>query len=221
MTVSTALDTTVARALVYRFLGQGYSYPGPALVESMLESGLWDQLRASEDVLNLGARETIDRMQAAIEQHCNDTQKLLQDLQVEYTYLFITAVPHVPASPHESVYLGQGSLMGEPVSEVLRAYREAGLIMSERYQALPDHVAAELEFMFYLLRQEVLAAESSPEEVADVWRRRRRRFLSEHLLRWVPLLMERITSSTRQPFYRLLATLTEAMLRTEEEYTNA
>ena len=220
MTESAVADITVARALLYRFLGQAYSYPEPALVESLAKDGLWDQVRASEEALNLGARQTIDEMQAAIEQYCDDTQKLLADLEVEYTYLFINAVPRVPAPPYESVYLGQGSLMGEPVSEVLRAYREAGLIISERYYALPDHVAAELEFMFYLLRQEAMAAESSPEEVADVWRRRRDRFLSEHLLKWLPLLVERIASSARQPFYRLLATLTEAMLRAEKEYAN-
>ena len=216
MTESTAVDTTVARALLYRFLGQAYSYPDTGLVESLARDGLWDQLRASKEALNLGARQTIDEMQATIKQYCGDTQKLLADLEVEYTYLFINAVPRVPASPYESVYLGQGSLMGEPVSEVIGAYREAGLIISEHYDSLPDHVSAELEFMFYLIQQEMKASLSTTETSAEAWRQRQNEFLSQHLLEWVPLFLEKVNGHARIPFYRLLAESTEAILNSDK-----
>jgi TorA maturation chaperone TorD len=99
--------------------------------------------------------------------------------------------------------------MGEPVSQVLQLYREAGLTMNEEFDALPDHIAAELEFMVYLIQQEAEA------EDGEGWQERQKRFLAEHLLRWGGEFLEKLQDSARQPFYRYLAPLTEMWLRAE------
>ncbi|MFC1981863.1 molecular chaperone [Chloroflexota bacterium] len=203
--------------LLYRFLSQAFSYPETAFTDILLKDGIWDEIRYADDVLGRGAEQTIAEMENIVSQYSGDAQELLTDLQIEYTYLFINAVPRVPAPPYESVYSGRGLLMGEPVSRVLHLYREAGLIISESYDALPDHIGAELEFMFYLVQQETKAKQTDERERADTWREKQSRFLSEHLLQWSPPFMARVTQNARMPFYRLLAELLGAFFNTEQK----
>jgi len=211
------IEEDIARMLIYRFLGQAFSYPETTFIDTLLKDGMWDELKAADDVLDIGAEQTITEMYDFVSQHNNDPQKLLTDLQIEYTYLFINAVPNVPAPPYESVYFGEGLLMGAPVSRVLHLYREAGLIISESYDALPDHIGAELEFMFYLVQQETRAKQTDERETADTWREKQSHFLSEHLLQWSSPFMARVTQNARMPFYRLLAELSGAFFNTEQK----
>ena len=51
---------------------------------------------------------------------------LIEELQIEYTRLFINGVPHVVAPPYGSVYLDK-SLQGLHVAKTLTYYREKGL----------------------------------------------------------------------------------------------
>ena len=210
-------EDTIARLHLYRFLVQGYTYPESTHVERLFAGERWDELMAAAEALDLEAHQTIAALRDYVEQYADNVEALLTTLQIEYTYLFINAVPRVPAPPYESAYTGQGMLMGEPVSQVLQAYQEAGLTMHQDYDALPDHMAAELEFMFYLVQQEAIAEQSGEDEEAQGWRARQRRFLAEHLLRWGPSFQEKVAASARQPFYRLMATLTEATFRIEEQ----
>ncbi|MFC1874024.1 molecular chaperone [Chloroflexota bacterium] len=211
------IEEAIARMLIYRFLGQAFSYPEAAFKDILLKDGMWDELIAADDVLDTGAGQTISGMRDFVSQRHDDAQKLLTDLQIEYTYLFINAVPNVPAPPYESVYFGEGLLMGAPVSRVLHLYREAGLIISESYDALPDHIGAELEFMFYLVQQETRARQTDERETADTWGEKQSHFLSEHLLQWSSPFMDKIITNARMPFYRLLAELLGAFFNTERK----
>ena len=211
------IEEAIARMLIYSFLGQAFSYPEAAFKDILLKDGMWDELRAADDVLDIGTGQTIAEMQNFVSQYNDDAQKLLTDLQIEYTYLFINAIPNVPAPPYESVYFGEGLLMGAPVSRVLHLYREAGLIISESYDALPDHIGAELEFIFYLVQQETRAKQTDERETADTWREKQSHFLSKHLLQWSSPFMIRVTQNARMPFYRLLAELSGAFFNTEQK----
>jgi DMSO reductase family type II enzyme chaperone len=207
---------TVARLLLYRFLAQCYTYPEPAFCQTLRQREVWDQLSAAGQTPSRGGTDqSIMDLQAYVGFYNGGDEKLLTDLQIEYTYLFINAVPHVPAPPYESAYTGAGLLMGEPVSQVLKAYREAGLIMHDDYDALPDHIAAELEFVSYLIQQEATAAQQAPEE-AEAWRTRQRDFLAEHLLRWGPPFLKRVMEGARRPFYIQVAKLTDALFHSEK-----
>ena len=211
---------SVPRWLFYSFLGRTYAYPDSNLIDLLFAKETWEQLSDAQAALELEADSTIRELRAWVEQHAGATEELLADLEVEHTYLFINAVPHVPASPYESAYAGRGLLMGESVSQVLAAYRDAGLAISEDYDGLPDHIAAELEFMAYLLQQQAQAEEEDPEKAAT-WKERQNRFLEEHLLRWGPVFLEKLASSTRNEFYRHLAGLLEALLQAEEQRITA
>lgn len=117
-----------------------------------------------------------------------------RDLTLAYTRLF-TGPGQPVAHPYESVYV-EGQLMGEAAAQVAERYAEAGLQVSAAGHDLPDHVSIELAFMAYLASQE----EHEPER-ADTWRERQRRFLYEHLARWIPQFCEKIEGSETHPFY--------------------
>ena len=204
---------TIARLLLYRFLAKGYSYPEADLLEILSVEVVWEELALAGEVLGLEPSRALVELREWLDGYKGDEERLLLDLQIEHTYLFITARPHVPASPYESAYNGRGYLMGEPVSQVLAAYREAGLAMHKDYDALPDHFSAELEFLSYLIQQELEAVQAGDTASAASWRERQNRFLEEHLLQWGPRFLAKVTDGARKPFYRLLADLAGMVLQ--------
>ena len=207
-------DRNLARLYMYRFLQLVTTYPDRALLETLKSKELWESLARAEEMLSVGRQDTIQGLSIWIKSY-EDEGMLLKDLQIEYTYLFINAVPHVPAPPYESAYTDRGLLMGEPVSQVLQAYRKAGLNLRLDHDNLPDHIATEIEFMFYLVQQEFKQDNVDDNSVCNTWQERQKCFLEEHLARWSPLFFSNVVSYSRKDFYRLVAQLCEGFLNTE------
>lgn len=191
-----------------RGLARGFTYPDADWVATLLD-GQWPYALAS--VLEpLGI--PTNRVWRAVAALPAEREAALQALQVEYTYLFINAVPHVPAPPYASAYTAQGLLMGEPAEAALMAYRQAGLTLAEDYRDLPDHLGAELEFLAWLGEQAVAAEKAGDEELAQVRLSQQQAFLEQQVRSWVPAFCRRVEEAARLPFYRELAHLAEALL---------
>ena len=90
---------------------------------------------------------------------------------------------------HESGYLN-GRILGEETFTVARFYREAKLEVNGA--ELPDHASFEFAFLAYLAECGDLQTE--------------RRFLDEHVLRWLPAL-GRSLSSCNDPLYATIGQL--------------
>ena len=191
-----------------RGLARGLSYPDAAWVATLLDGRWAYALAVALEPLGLSAH----AVWQAIAALPKDVEGALQALQVEYTYLFINAVPHVPAPPYASAYSGQGLLMGEPAEAALVAYRQAGLTLAEDYRDLPDHVAAETEFLAWLGEQALLAWENGDEEGAEQRLAQQRAFLQEQVRPWLPAFCRRVEEAARLPFYRNLTRLAERLL---------
>ena len=207
-------DKNIARLYIYRLLQLLTKYPDRELLEILKSDELWESLERAVEIIGVGGQDTIQRLGNWLKSY-EDDEKLLTDLRIEYTYLFINAIPHVPASPYESAYTDRGLLMGEPVSQVLQAYRKAGLDISLDSDNLPDHIATEIEFMFYLVRQEATQDNVVDDGVRNTWQEHQKHFLKDHLARWSPLFLSRIVSHARKEFYMLVAQLCEGFLRAE------
>jgi len=196
------------RTAALRGLARGFSYPDAAWVETLLD-GQWPQALA--EVLEPLGVETAE-FRRAVGALPAEPAAALRALEVEYTYLFISAVPHVPAPPYASAYTEQGLLMGEPAEAALVAYRQAGLALAEDYRDLPDHVAAELEFLAWLGEQALAAQEAGDEELAGTRLAQQQAFLEQQLQLWLPRFCRRVIEAARLPFYRELARLATALL---------
>jgi TorA maturation chaperone TorD len=103
----------------------------------------------------------------------------LLDAQLEYTRLFINAVPHVIAPPYAAIYMdGDKTLQGKTTERTRDFYREHGFdLVSEAEPA--DHIQFELEFLSCLFREE--AFDSADDFLTTLFRPWFERFLSKTL----------------------------------------
>ncbi|MCL7931331.1 TorD/DmsD family molecular chaperone [Halomonas llamarensis] len=109
--------------------------------------------------------------------------------------------------PWAAYYLDpQKQLLGRVSQYAAKAYAEAGLGRGKRQTEPPDHVAHELEFMYYLAFYEAQGDD-------PVWRVRSIRFWNEHLGRWLPRLADSVAENAQEDYYARLAELTLAFSR--------
>ena len=110
------------------------------------------------------------------------------------------------APPYGSVYLEEGrKVMGESTARVMEFYKAEGLSMNEQFQNLPDHITAEMEFMYYLAYHEVEALEKNDREKALYFLNKQEDFLRTYLDGWVAPFCEKMRQGTENEFYQALA----------------
>lgn len=170
-------DQRATGAALYAVLAQCWREPTPELVEAVADGAL-DGVVPGVDTASLDA------------------------LRREYTRLFI-GPGEMACPPYESVHRdgedenATGPVLGPSTDAVERWYREYGLATSPDWSEMPDHVAAELEFVAYLLDVDETAAAQ---------------FLDEHPRAWLPAFLDDVAAATRQPFYASLAETTRTVV---------
>jgi len=137
-----------------------------------------------------------------------------EELSLEFARLFIGPV-HAPAVPYASFYLSETpSLMTEETLEVRKRYLAVGLALKDLYQIPDDHVAMEVEFLYYLTREAIQSMEAGRNEEASRFLSMRNNFIKEHMALWVPLFAERIVESTNEGFFQGAAMLLQDFIDT-------
>ena len=147
-------------------------------------------------------------------------KELLENLAVEYAYLFIGPGKHI--SPHESVHHkkegGQsGQLWGELTAEVKRIIEFSGLEYKSEFTGMPDHISVELEFMQHVVQREAQAWEADDDKTALLCLKNEKIFVDEHLFRWIPEFCEKVIKTAESPFYREMARLTRSFIKFEKK----
>jgi TorA maturation chaperone TorD len=198
-------STCAARADLCRLLAACYYEPGAELAEEKVFASMAVAAAQVDPDLAAGARRLGDAF------HATDLQALL----VDYTRLFIGPVAAL-ARPYGSVWLGSAdALMQDSTMAALQLYAEGGFGMDEGFREVPDHVAAELEFLYLLLFREAEARLNGDVEALAGIGDLRRRFLGEHLGRWVGAFAAAVRAGAQTEFYRGLAELTERFVALE------
>jgi TorA maturation chaperone TorD len=162
-------------------------------------------------------RETLlaldESLHSAAQQVADEWQKALLDreaLSVAYAGLFLGPF-EVMAPPYASMYLDpERRLMGHISVYVAQCYAEAGLGPANGPNEAPDHVAHELEFMYFTAFREINEGE-------PVWAERQRRFWFDHVNRWLPILAKNIAAARCHPFYDALAGLLTSFCNLENK----
>lgn len=201
-----AAGRDAARADFCRYLAACYYQPDAAFGEERLFDSMVAAAARLDDGLTGFARQ-MGEAYAALP---------LQDLLVDYTRLFVGPV-QAAAKPYASVWLrrGENQLMTE-VSEAVRAmYAEGGFELADDFQELPDHAAAELEFLYLLIHRGNVARWSGDAPVLQQVEALRRRFLEQHLGLWLGPFLLAMHDAAQTPFYEALAEATEAFVRAE------
>ncbi len=150
-------------------------------------------------------------------------QELLEDLAVEYARLFLGPGKHI--SPHESVHHQRddaqgGQLWGQSTVEVKKFIELSGLHYKSEYTGLPDHISVELEFMQQVTLREEQAWAEQDKDTALSCLKNEKKFIEEHLARWVPIFCEKVINEAELLFYREMAGLTKNFIEFEKEEIN-
>lgn len=199
------LGVLAARADLSRLLAACYYQPAPEFGEERL----FESLAAAASLVDAELAEQARRLGPAF------AEVDLQTLLVDYTRLFLGPGP-ARAQPYESAWQPAQSQAGaDPTPAIVRLYRAAGFDLAEDFHDLPDHVAAELEFLYALLFQEAggrTRGDAAAVHAAAVWRQR---LVAQHLGRWIGPFTGAVERGAECAFYRELARLTRRYLALE------
>ena len=194
----------IARATAYKLLAECYYAPTERLRQDV------KRLACSLQAMGSPAYEAVDRMDAAVL-----GGESLEELAIDYSRLFVGPFALL-APPFGSIYLEQERrLMADSTQAVERYYREAGLELAEGFNGTPDHIAAELEFLYLLIWRETAARRSGDADALAAATALRRRFLTEHLGAWVGPFAAAVTEGAQTAHYRELAALTDRFVALE------
>jgi len=190
MKVEEHLSLEKERAACYKFLADCYYLPDAGLLEAI---------------------NTPDKAACGLSSGMAGIAGLddIEPLQVDYSRLFVGPYGLL-ASPYGSMYLENLKLVGDSTIDVSRRYAKEGL--SVNIKEVPDHVAVELEFMYFLIHKEIEAALQGNSTQAVDYVRKQRDFLEVHLARWVYDFTDRIASNAQTAFYKKLAHLTKTFI---------
>ena len=202
METKNMLNHEASRMKAFRLLSDCYLIPEPGL---------------SEKLENLATRmtevcETAAQSVQIMRQEFNAGGRL-ESIRVDFAKLFVGPYKLL-AAPYGSVYLdGQRKMMGDSTQDVRSRYREAGLDTAKNFKDAPDHISAELEFMYFLIFKEIEAFADSDTETAMRFIQKQKSFLEDHLMAWVPTFAASIIENAQNPFYPNLAKATETFLQ--------
>lgn len=202
METKNILNHELSRMEAFQLLSECYSLPDPGLSDTL------GNLQFHMANMSESAAECVQRMRKEIENSQN-----IEALQVDFARLFVGPYT-LPAAPYGSVYLDGGrTLMGDSTLDVKARYQEEGLDTADNFKDAPDHVTAELEFMYYLIFKEIEAFSNSDIETGVAFIQKQINFLESHLMTWVPEFAGKIIESAETLFYRNLAEATEIFLK--------
>jgi TorA maturation chaperone TorD len=119
------------------------------------------------------------------------------------------AYGRTPPPPYESVWRGEGRLMGKVTESVLKTYGEVGVDLTAETTEPADHIGIELSYLSHLCSREAVVRGNCDTNAAASYSRLQYSFLRHHIERWVPDFCEHIAKVDGTGFYQGIATLTK------------
>ncbi len=136
----------------------------------------------------------------------------LKSLSVDFAELFVGPYKLL-APPYGSVYFEENRIMGDSTIDVSNCYESEGLDIV--IKDAPDHIAVELEFMYFLVARQIEATRDANLQAVQSCQLKQSSFLQAHLGGWLPEFVEKVQKNARTEFYSRLAGLTEAFVQND------
>lgn len=199
-------DDLKAELLALALLRQVFlKEPDRKLLEGIGKIDLGSEARPKRGGLN--------EMRDSVKQNESRLDEWTDQLSLEFAHLFIGPT-HPPAVPFASFYLSEThSLMTEETMAVRKQYLEAGLALKNLYQMPDDHIAFELDFLYYLTERFIEFSENGKNIEAEKYLKIRHDFLMDHFVLWVPAFANRILESAEEDYYKGAASFLLEMIQ--------
>ena len=205
MNTQDLFDHELSRFKTYRLLANAYYLPDQNLLDGLTKLG-----KCMEQICGKAGK-YVKKIQADIGQ-----KKGAGYLNVDYAKLFVGPF-NLLAPPYGSVYLeGKSQVMGNSTIDVKKRYAEEGLDIG--LKEAPDHIAIELEFLYFLVFQEIAAFNDNDFNNMNLYQSKQKSFLETHLGVWVTDFTNNIAENTETVFYKNLARLTDSFVIEDLKY---
>lgn len=185
--------------------------PEPEQCNNMLRESFWLPIERVIPWLEPPSPAVFNEIKMLVN-HFTDADPLFHYLEEVYIRLFISDPKGLRTPLYASCYAGEESgkiapLMGEPALAMKERFRSKGLSLADTIHDPPDHLAIELEFLYFLLEKGWAERDNLLLEEAFS-------FSSEIMLPWVIKLQERLVADEiENRFYPLITALLCAILR--------
>ncbi len=193
----------MASAKIYRLLAACFYPPQKVIFE---KERLFENLHSLIKVSMPEASATYEQLGACF------TQNSEEELTVAYAELFVGPFA-LAAPPYGSVYLGGARrVMDDSTIETMKLYEAAGLVLDNTQKEAPDHIAIELEFLYYLITKSIEAVSKGDNERFVQFEDIRSQFINNFLGKWVGPFCENIRTKTENSFYLALSDCLESSI---------
>jgi len=174
---------------VFSWLAKAVDYPDEELVFGLRQDNILSHL----------SRPIAERIKSYVDSF-DSPEELLLELQKEYTRMCFVSKPRlVPL--FESVYR-EGKLFQDSTFAIARLYDEAGIKLTDEFRLPPDHITLELEFMSYLIYQEMEAIKEGNRDNEEMAIYLQNETMERHLCDFVLQFADRLLQHARTPFYQ-------------------
>ncbi|MDR4493558.1 MAG: molecular chaperone [Nitrospirales bacterium] len=217
-----AVERALCRSKLYLLVSWGYLFPEDDEFLDYLQSGEFveDGKAALEslekELQNIGGQEAKNRINA-LKTHFETIEEWvstegenwgIQDLRDEHRRVFSNVIA-LDCPPYETLFgndhvFGQSYVMGD----IAGFYSAFGLQLSPDIHERLDHLSVELEFMHYLAYKESYAILHDGQEKLQTVIEAEKKFVKEHIGRWVPLFAGMLVRKADFGFYKILADFT-------------
>lgn len=199
------LENLNTNMIVFSWMSNAVDYPNEEFVEGLLQG---------EFIQNLPDK-TAQAIKAYMDSF-DSADKLLLDLQKDYTKMCFVSKPRlVPL--FESVYK-EGKLFQDSTFQIARLYDEAGIKLGEEFKLPPDHITLELEFMSYLIYQEIEAIQNGNQDNEEMALRLQKETMDKHLGQFGLSFADRFSQHANTPFYRVLGDVLKEFIEFELQH---
>jgi DMSO reductase family type II enzyme chaperone len=219
---SPAVERALGRSKVYLLISWSLLYPEDDEFLDYLQSGEFveDGRSALEGLSAALAGQGGEKARlkvAALLKHLDTIEQwvatecthwTLTDLQAEHRRVFSNVIT-LDCPPYETLFgndhvFGQAHVMGD----IAGFYKAFGLELSRDIHERLDHLSVELEFMHFLAYKESYALCHDSADKTQIVVDAQKKFLKNHIGRWVPLFSRMLVKKADTGFFRYLAECT-------------
>ena len=197
-----------------KIMGGIFWGPSHDVCIKMLGEPYLNGMQSLKSILPERSLDSLDQIVATIKSF-PDGESLYQHLEEGYVRLFISAKGGIMAPLYESCYEFEGApLMGRAAAEMRERFEAKGLSVADTIKETPDHLAIEVEYLYFLLDKgwrepdQALLAEAAE-------------FAAETMLQWVSVFEEKLAHEKTCRFYPLAARILVEVLNSIGEIQNS
>jgi len=226
---SPAVEMALSRSKLYLLLSWSYLYPEDDEFLEYLQSGEFVEdgrtaLSSLKKTVNGTGGEIAEENLESLNNYFDEIDEWLsseginwniQDLRDDHRRVFSNVIS-LDCPPYETLFgndhiFGQSYVMGD----IAGFYNAFGLQLSQDIHERLDHLSVELEFLHFLAYKESYALCHDSQEKLQTVVDAEKKFVKEHVGRWVPLFSGMLKKKADFGFYRMLADLTSALVAFE------